>query len=135
MSTILSSGVLQKVTAGGSAAERDNARQALPAGGNSLPRNSAVSSGAPKVSGQDVTEAVAEITRSLAVVGTSLSISVDEQLGSTIIKVTDKETDEVIRQIPPERIVNLARFMRESTGAGGFELADTMKGLMLDSQG
>ena len=135
MSTILSSGVLQKVTGGSSAAERGSARQALPAGGNSLPRNSAVSDGAPKVSRQDVTEAVAEVTRSLAVVGTSLSISVDEQLGSTIIKVTDKETDEVIRQIPPERIVNLARFMRESTSTGGFELADTMKGLMLDSQG
>ena len=84
MSTILASGVLQKVT-GGSAAGRDNARQALPAGGNSLPRNSAVSDGAPKVSRQDVTEAVAEVTRSLAAVGTSLSISVDEQLGSTII--------------------------------------------------
>ena len=135
MSTILSSGVLQKVREDISAAERGSARQALPAGGNSLPRNSAVSDGAPKVSRQDVTEAVAEVTRSLAVVGTSLSISVDEQLGSTIIKVTDKETDEVIRQIPPERIVNLARFMRESTSAGGFELADTMKGLMLDSQG
>ena len=135
MSTILPSGVLQKVTGGGSAAERDNTRQALPAGGNSLPRNSVVSGGALKVSRQDVTEAVAEVTRSLAVVGTSLSISVDEQLGSTIIEVTDTETDEVIRQIPPERIVNLARFMRESTGAEGFELADTMKGLMLDSQG
>ena len=135
MSTILSSGVLQKVTEGSSAAERGSARQALPAGGNSLPRNSAVSDGAPKVSRQDVTEAAEEVTRGLAVVGTSLSISVDEQLGSTIIKVTDKETDEVIRQIPPERIVNLARFMRESTSAGGFELADTMKGLMLDSQG
>ena len=135
MSTILPSGVLQKVTEGSSAAERGSARQALPAGGNSLPRNSAVSDGAPKVSRQDVTEAAEEVTRGLAVVGTSLSISVDEQLGSTIIKVTDKETDEVIRQIPPERIVNLARFMRESTSAGGFELADTMKGLMLDSQG
>lgn len=135
MSTILSSGVLQKVREDSSAAERGSARQALPASGNSLPRNSAVSDGAPKVSRQDVTEAVAEVTRSLAVVGTSLSISVDEQLGSTIIKVTDTETDEVIRQIPPERIVNLARFMRESTSAGGFELADTMKGLMLDSQG
>ena len=135
MSTILSNGVLQKITEGGSTAERGSARQALPAGGNSLPRNSAVSDGAPKVSRQDVTEAVAEVTRSLAVVGTSLSISVDEQLGSTIIKVTDTETDEVIRQIPPERIVNLARFMRESTSASGFELADTMKGLMLDNQG
>ena len=135
MSTILSSGVLQKVREDSSAAERGSARQALPAGGNSLPRNSAVSDGAPKVSRQDVTEAAEEVTRGLAVVGTSLSISVDEQLGSTIIKVTDKETDEVIRQIPPERIVNLARFMRESTSAGGFELADTMKGLMLDSQG
>ena len=135
MATILPSGVLQKVAAGGGAEDRGNARQALPASGNSLPSNSAVSSGAPKVSREDAAEAVAEVTRRLSVAGTSLSISVDEQLGSTIIKVTDKETDEVIRQIPPERIVNLARFMRESSSEGGFELADTMKGLMLDSQG
>jgi flagellar protein FlaG len=64
-----------------------------------------------------------------------LAISIDDELGSTIIKVTDRETDEVIRQIPPERIVNLARFMRESSSEGGFELAETMKGLLLESKG
>ena len=30
----------------------------------------------------------------------------------------------------PEQILNLARFLRENAGVEGFELADTMKGLM-----
>ena len=135
MATILPSGVLQKVTTGGNSAVAGNTRQTLPVTGNGLPHDSVVLDGASKVRQQDVIESVEEVSRSLAAVGTSLTISVDEELGSTIIKVTDKETDEIIRQIPPERIVNLARFMRESTGEGGFELADTMRGLMLDKRG
>ena len=75
------------------------------------------------------------MTQHMKMAGTSLSITVDDRLGATIIQVTDKETDELIRQIPPEEIVSLARFLRENAGVGGFELADTMKGLLLDSDG
>ena len=68
-------------------------------------------------------------------VATSLSIIVDDGPSGTIIQVTDKDTEEVIRQIPPEEIVNLARYLRENAGVEGFELADTMKGLLVDNKG
>lgn len=104
-------------------------RQPVSASGNISPP----ASGSPQPSAESVKAAAAQVSRHLEVAATSLSISVDDGLGSTVIQVKDKATDEVIRQIPPEQILNLARFLRESAEVGGFELADTMKGLMVDS--
>jgi flagellar protein FlaG len=40
-----------------------------------------------------------------------LSFSVSEETGRTIIKVYDSETDELIRQIPPEETLRLAELI------------------------
>lgn len=40
-----------------------------------------------------------------------LSFSVSEETGRTIIKVYDAETDELIRQIPPEETLRLAELI------------------------
>jgi flagellar protein FlaG len=42
-----------------------------------------------------------------------LQFSVDDQTGRTVIKVLDSETDTVIRQIPPEEILDLARKLKD----------------------
>ena len=108
-------------------------RQAVAQGGKSQPL---VGEG-KKVSGDPppavTAVAVADVSAHIAMVATSLSITVDDGPSGSIIQVTDKDTDEVIRQIPPEEIVNLARYLRENAGVAGFELADTMKGLLVDS--
>ena len=109
-------------------------RQPSSAGGNTPPRQ--VSNTTPvAVDKADISAAVEEVSAKIEMASTALSISVDETLGSTIIQVTDRDTEEVIRQIPPEQIVNLARFLRENSVVEGFELADTMKGLLLGSVG
>ena len=109
-------------------------RQSLSAGGNTAPQ--LVASTPPIApSKADISAAVEDVSLRFDLASTSLSISIDETLGSTIIQVTDRDTEEVIRQIPPEQIVNLARFLRENSGVERFELADTMKGLLLDSVG
>ena len=110
-------------------------RQVVSVGGNNTPPAMDIVPSVGGVSGAVAMEAAREVTQHMKMVGTSLSITVDDRLGDTIIQVTDKETDELIRQIPPEEIVSLARFLRENAGVGGFELADTMKGLLLDSDG
>ena len=110
-------------------------RQVVSVGGNNTPPAMDIVPSVGGVSGAVAMEAAGEVTQHMKMAGTSLSITVDDRLGATIIKVTDKETDELIRQIPPEEIVSLARFLRENAGVGGFELADTMKGLLLDSDG
>lgn len=43
----------------------------------------------------------------------SLQFEVDEELGVTIVRVIDKETDELIRQFPPEELLNLSRRLKE----------------------
>ena len=47
----------------------------------------------------------------------SLQFSVDQESGRTVIRVKDSETDEVIRQIPPEEALQLAQRFEESLGA------------------
>jgi len=46
----------------------------------------------------------------------SLRFSIDQETGRTVIKVLDRDTDEVIRQIPPEYTMEILR--RMDVGAG-----------------
>lgn len=45
-----------------------------------------------------------------------LQFSVDEDSGSTVIKVVDRETDEVVRQIPSEELMHLRKRLKEAAG-------------------
>ena len=110
-------------------------RQAVAQGGKSRPVVEQGGKVSDKPSPAVTTAAIADVSAHIAMVATSLSIIVDDGPSGTIIQVTDKDTEEVIRQIPPEEIVNLARYLRENAGVEGFELADTMKGLLVDSKG
>jgi flagellar protein FlaG len=60
---------------------------------------------------------VEDVSRNVQTRQRSLQFSVDERSGRTIITVIDKETDEIIRQIPPEEVVALAEHL---DGSGGF---------------
>lgn len=54
----------------------------------------------------------------------TLRFSIDEELGKAIISVVDSETDEVIRQIPPETALQIAEAFEEvSSGQLLTELA------------
>ena len=46
-----------------------------------------------------------------------LEIKVDGATGKVIVKVLSKESGEVLREIPPEEMLNLAAKMEEMTGA------------------
>lgn len=46
----------------------------------------------------------------------SLQFSVDEASGRTVIRVLDAETQETIRQIPAEEVINVGRWLKGSTG-------------------
>lgn len=58
----------------------------------------------------------------------TLQFKVDEELGVTIVRVIDKETDELIRQFPPEELINLSRRLKElnehSSGNSGVLLQE-----------
>ncbi len=46
----------------------------------------------------------------------SVRFEKDDDIGELIVKVIDQQTDEVIRQIPPEELVNLSKHLQELRG-------------------
>ena len=67
-----------------------------------------------------LSQAVEQLSRYVEQTRRELSFSVDEATGRTVIKVLDPENDEVIRQIPPEEVLALARALAaEEPGKGG----------------
>jgi len=76
-----------------------------------------------KISREDVegmVEALKDLTETLQ---TKLNFSVDEGTNDIIVKIIDKETDEVIRQIPPEELLELQEKMQDLSG---FLLSDNV---------
>ncbi len=62
------------------------------------------------------TAAVEELNNYAQKVGRSLQFSVDDASGKTVIKVMDSETGEVVRQIPPEKVVALMEYLEQDQG-------------------
>jgi flagellar protein FlaG len=63
---------------------------------------------------EDVVSDLNELVRNLH---RELQFSVDRDSGDTVIKVVDKETDEVVRQIPSEELMDLRQRLQDAAGA------------------
>lgn len=59
---------------------------------------------------QDLNSLVQELQR-------ELRFTVDDNSGETVVKVVDRQTDEVVRQIPSEDILKLRERLEAATGA------------------
>ena len=57
-----------------------------------------------------------ELNKSIAVLNSHVSFAIDDATDRTIIKVTDTETGELIRQVPPEVMLKLLKRMTEMVG-------------------
>ncbi|MDR3158392.1 MAG: flagellar protein FlaG [Zoogloeaceae bacterium] len=68
---------------------------------------------------QKLQEGVKELREFVKPYNTSLAFSVDEESGELVVKVTDNETGDMIRQIPSEDALKLAQAL------------DTLKGLFI----
>jgi uncharacterized FlaG/YvyC family protein len=76
---------------------------------------------------RDIDQAVAQVNTLFQAEQRKLSFSVNETTKDLVVEVRDAETDEVIRQIPPEFVVRLAERMHEIA-------ADETKGVLLRDQ-
>jgi flagellar protein FlaG len=47
----------------------------------------------------------------------SVRFEKNDDLDELIVKIVDQETDEVVRQIPPEELINLSKHLRELQGS------------------
>ena len=61
-------------------------------------------------------EVVSDLNNLVRELHRELQFSVDEDSGETVIKVIDKETDEIVRRIPSEEIMELRRRLQQATG-------------------
>ncbi len=71
--------------------------------------------GAQKPS-EDLGETLAGAKKAVEEAGAKLEFSIDKDSGKTIVKVMDSATNEVIRQIPSEELVTLAKNMHKMEG-------------------
>ena len=80
------------------------------------------------VSQEEVKNQIEELQQFHQSIDRSLQFKVDEELGVTIVRVIDKETDELIRQFPPEELINLSRRLKElneqNSGSSGVLLQE-----------
>jgi len=95
--------------------------------GSGSPDSTAATGNKKPVSQQELTAAVGQIANYVQNVQRNLNFSVDEASGETVIKVIDSESSEVIRQIPSEEMLALARRLRELNG-------EQVKGLLMQSK-
>ena len=64
----------------------------------------------------EIQEAIDEVRRVIEPVARNLRFSVDDDTNLTLIKVVDSATDEVIRQIPSEEMVAIAKAIDKLQG-------------------
>ncbi|WP_188151694.1 flagellar protein FlaG [Teredinibacter waterburyi] len=99
-------------------ASSKGAVEAQRSNGNNLPEE--VNKVAPKEAPQEpekaeakLDDAVASISKYVQSVQRNLQFSVDEELNQTVVKVVDGGSGELIRQIPEEAFLELARKLNE----------------------
>ncbi len=68
------------------------------------------------VNAVDFSDLVSKVTEVVQNIGTKVSFSYDDRATTPVIKVTDDETGEEIRQIPREEMLHLMSRLREVSG-------------------
>lgn len=77
---------------------------------------------APPPRPKQVQQAVEQIQRVVALMAQNLQFSIDKSSGKTVVRIVDSETQEVLRQIPSEEVLAIARAL------------DHMQGLLLNGK-
>jgi flagellar protein FlaG len=80
----------------------------------------------PAESGQELEETVEELNQMVQSVRRNLQFSIDKESGRTVIKVIDSDSEEVIRQIPPEEVLALARRLVDMVEEPGVIIQETV---------
>jgi len=71
----------------------------------------------PKEMAQQIKEALQQLNDAMKSSGQNLAFSKDSASGRTVIRVTNTETGELVRQIPNETLLKVARSIEEFKGA------------------
>lgn len=88
---------------------------AAPAPVKEIEKNQQESRAGP-VSREETKEIVKSLNGHMNLLQTTLNFRISEETDQIIVRVVNRETNEVIRQIPPEELVTLQAKMEELTG-------------------
>ena len=81
---------------------------------------------------EQLEKAVQQVASQIQSFQRNLNFSIDEDSGRTVIKVIDSSTDEVIRQIPSEEMLALARQLGEIDNTDLSKMnSDDLSGLLM----
>lgn len=69
-----------------------------------------------QLSEKDAESYLKDILRMTSLFDRKLKFTLNRDLGTVIVKVVDRETDKVIKEIPPEALQRLHRRMKEAIG-------------------
>lgn len=96
------------------------------------PEDAATPEPVPKVvSAQALEAAITTIREFMKLSQRALDFSVDEHTGQTVVTVRNRDTDEIVRQIPPEEALNVARILQDLDAQRRHEL---IAGLLLERE-
>lgn len=80
------------------------------------PNETSATAASPRPSSEQVQKAIENLKRAAAPMAQNLQFSVDNETNTTVIKVVDGDTKEVIRQIPSEEVLALAKDLTKLQG-------------------
>ena len=61
-------------------------------------------------------QSIEQLNEKMKMFDNTLKIEFDEETGIQVVKIIDDESKEVIRQLPPEAVLKIARYIDEITG-------------------
>lgn len=65
---------------------------------------------------EQIQQAVSKINKTMETYNTELRFQFHEKSGEYVIKLINKNDDSVIREIPPERVLNMVAYFKEMLG-------------------
>lgn len=87
--------------------------RATPAAGNAAP---AADEAEPEATPVQVETAVRQVNAALEIRSIGIQFEIDKDTDKVIVKVIDRNSGEVIRQVPNEEVVRIAKVMGEMSG-------------------
>ena len=96
------------------------AARATPAAPSTAPQSTAAKQNQPsenRTHGQALKDLAQQANKDIQSRSTSIQFSVDGDTGASVVKVVDKETNEVITQLPQKEMLDVAKALKKSQKA------------------
>jgi len=65
---------------------------------------------------EEMSELKEKINETLEPINIALDFEIEDEIEETVVKVKNRDTEEIIRQIPPEALLHMAKRMEEMSG-------------------